>query len=44
MLTFVLICSGSLITIGLLIDLAAKKKNYSYDLEEALKDEREKRY
>jgi hypothetical protein len=41
---FLLICSGGLISIGLLIDLTAKRKNYSYDLEEGLKDEREKRY
>jgi hypothetical protein len=41
---FILLCSGCLISIGFLIDLAAKKKNYYYDLEEGLKDEREKRH
>jgi hypothetical protein len=41
---FILICSGGLISIGLLIDFVAKKKNVKFDLEEGLKNEREKRY
>jgi hypothetical protein len=31
-------------TIGVIIDLVAKKRNYKYELEEGLKNEREKRY